>query len=160
MAKTKMQTSAVFSKDRLYRYSLTRRWGPGEAVNFVMLNPSTADEEDDDATIRRCLGYARSWGYDALVVTNLYAWRATDPKVLARAETPIGPDNDDHIRDAAETSDIAVCAWGNHADAARAAAVRQILRDVGADAYMLKLTKAGRPSHPLRLPANLKPTPF
>ena len=81
-------------------------------------------------------------------------------KDLALAETPIGPDNDDHVRDAAETSDIVVCAWGNHADADRAAAVRQILRDVGADVYMLKLTKAGRPSHPVRLPADLKPTPY
>src|SRR5581483_9586135 len=97
-----------------YRYSLARFFGDGGVVNFIMLNPSTADAETDDPTIRRCLGFAKAWGYGTLVVTNLFAYRATDPAELAKAGDPVGPDNDTRLWSEAQLSDLVVCAWGNH----------------------------------------------
>ena len=79
-------SEAVISQDERHRYSLTRRWGDGPRVCcWIMLNPSTADATTDDPTIRRCIGFTHAWGYDALTVVNLYAWRATDPADLRNA---------------------------------------------------------------------------
>ena len=91
---------AVLSDCGTYRYRLWRKWGCGSPLLFVMLNPSTADAEVDDATIRRCLGFADAHGFGELEVVNLYAYRATDPADLKRAGYPVGPDNDAHIEDA------------------------------------------------------------
>src|SRR4051794_4930837 len=91
MAAAPIAGSARFSPDRLYRYELVRRWGDGPAAcNFLLLNPSTADERSDDPTIARCWRRARAWGFGALVVTNLFALRATDPRVLRAAAVPVG----------------------------------------------------------------------
>ena len=89
--------TALFSRDRRYRYRLGRRWGDGAAVCFVLLNPSTADETREDPTVRRCIGFAGSLGYGALEVVNLYAYVATDPAELRRAGYPVGHSNDRHI---------------------------------------------------------------
>src|SRR5918998_3116048 len=90
-----MSSSARFSPDRRYRYELWRRWGDGPALcNFLLLNPSTADERADDPTVARCVRRARAWGLDALVVTNLFSIRATDPRARRGVEDPVGPDND------------------------------------------------------------------
>ncbi len=92
--------AATLSADRIYRYTLTREvdmFGNGEAAMFLMLNPSTADETEDDPTIRRCIGFARRWGYSTLHVANLFAFRATSPADLKMASDPIGPDNDRHL---------------------------------------------------------------
>ena len=105
-----MQRDALFSPCGTYRYRLTRRWAEGPAVAFIMLNPSTADGSVDDPTIRRCIGYGQSWGYGALAVGNLYAFRATEPQELRRARDPIGPDNDRHLECIAETATRVVCA--------------------------------------------------
>lgn len=122
---------------------------------FVGLNPSTADAAQDDATIRRCIEFARTWGYGALVMTNLFAWRATDPGDMLAAADPVGPDNDAALLAAARAADVVVAAWGVHgAHMGRDVAVRAMLPRL----HYLRLTKDGRPGHPLYLPADLRPT--
>lgn len=155
--------TCVFSTDRVYRYSLTRDTGDLLAagrlrINWLMLNPSTADENVNDPTIRRCLAFSRAWGYREVVVTNLFAFRATDPGELLTAADPVGPDNDFHIADAAKRSDLVLCAWGNHgALLARAQRVLAILRAVACTPRCLRVTKTGQPEHPLYLPGDLTP---
>ena len=108
--------TAVFSEDRCYRYLLRRRVGESSRrVLFIMLNPSKADEKRNDATIRRCVGFARSWGFGILEVVNLFALMSTNPEALLKAKDPVGPDNDAAIRAALEVADTVVLAWGNHA---------------------------------------------
>ena len=154
-----MHRSAEISPCGTYRYSLGRCWEQTSSVNFVMLNPSTADADIDDPTIRRCIGFAKAWGYGSIVVTNLFAFRATNPADMAKAADPIGPENDDHIREVAFNEVKVVCAWGTHG-VARAGRVRSMLRDMGTPTFALRLTKGGCPSHPLYLPADLVPIPY
>lgn len=147
--------SAEFSQCLLYRYRLTREFAIGpRRVAFCMLNPSTADATNDDPTIRRCIRFARAWGFDRLTIVNAYAFRATDPKEMKRAIDPIGPDNDTAIAYAVAESEFVVAAWGANASRERAAAVRKML---GAKARVLRLTKDGAPGHPLYLPGDLEP---
>lgn len=158
---TGTRKDAILSDCGRYRYRLTRAWGEGRPVNFVMLNPSTADANVDDPTIRRCVGFARDWGHGGIVVTNLFAFRSTNPKMLASAADPIGAFNDLHIAAAAQEADLVVCAWGSHAYAGgRGREVLRKLRDMGAIPHALRLTAVGHPSHPLYLPADLKPIPI
>lgn len=148
---------AALSENRLYRYSLHRRWAPTSPVRFIMLNPSTADATADDPTIRRCMGFARAWGYGGIVVHNLYALRATDPRELLAHPDPVGPDNDRYLRDA-DSAGLTVCAWGAHPAAARRAdRVIGMLLGSGAAPHHLGLTKAGAPRHPLYLPRTAEP---
>lgn len=151
-----MSESAVISTCGTYRYVLTR---PSEVVHpdrgtalFLMLNPSTADATQDDPTIRRCRGFARSWGCAGLTVGNLFALRATDPAALQQHAAPIGPYNDDWLRRlAAEHMDV-VCAWGALPfAAARASDVALLLRAAGARLWCLGTTKHGAPRHPLHV---------
>lgn len=149
--------TAVFSGCGTYRYLLTRRWGAGPVVTFVMLNPSTADEQVLDPTVRRCIGFAQREGGGALQVVNLFALRSTDPRVLYDHADPVGPGNDDHIGEAAARSAVVIAGWGVHgALAGRGAAVRRLLAQRAA-VHHLGLTKAGtrpgQPRHPLYLPA-------
>lgn len=113
---------ARFSPCRRYRYVLTRDVSilNPRLVNFVMLNPSTADATVDDPTIRRCIGYARAWDYGHLVVTNLFALRATDPRALKSEDDPIGPDNGEYIAAWAGRADLVVVAGGGNHRPARA----------------------------------------
>lgn len=148
-----LQSYARLSEDGLYRYALGRRWGDGPPLRFVMLNPSTADASVDDPTIRRCVGFARAWGYDALTVLNLYALRATDPRELWRAGDPVGPQNDAYLQIAAESGvGTTVVAWGANARPDRVAAFRELFAEH--EVYCLGVTKAGQPKHPLYLPAS------
>ncbi len=126
-----------------------------------MLNPSKADEERNDPTISRCIGFAREWGFGILEVVNLFALMSTDPTALLKAKDPIGPDNDAVIRAALEVADTVVLAWGNHAldHKQRAVAVTEMARDA-AQPYCLGLTLRGAPRHPLRLPRTTTPVPF
>ncbi len=142
---------AVYSDCERFRYVLTREWDPtGGKALFVMLNPSTATEVQNDPTVERCERRARALGFGAFRVTNIFAFRATDPKVMRAAPDPVGPENDAAIRDSADWADRIVCAWGSHgAFLDRGAAVEQVLRATGAPLFHLGLTKAGQPRHPL-----------
>lgn len=153
-----MLRSAVISSCGAYRYELTRRWDVTlPRVGWIMLNPSTADAEQDDPTIRRCIAFAKTWGYGGIVVRNLYALRATDPSELWKHPRPTGPDNDSHLLDSVDDP-ITVCAWGVHGK--RGNTVINALSDAGAALHYLELTKAGVPKHPLYLRGDLKPVPF
>lgn len=155
--------SAVLSPCGTYRYALLRplqrRLEPlvdeeGATVLFVMLNPSTPDDVEDDPTIRRCLRFARREGFARLAVANLYALRATDPGQLAVHPDPVGPENDFWIRDLASAAETIVCAWGaKWAHAERVDHVRELLTATGRPLCCLGLTSAGCPRHPLYLPS-------
>jgi hypothetical protein len=138
-----------------YRYTLWRRWSQGPYLNVVGLNPSTADAETDDPTIRKCIGFAKLWGYSALCMTNLFAYRATRPvAMMTQSEIcPVGPANDAYVYAGARKAGIVLCAWGvNGWYLGRDSAVRGMLSLVGAKTRALRLTKAGYPEHPLYIP--------
>ena len=154
--------TAIFSPCQRYRYRLERAvaacpFGSAMTVAFVMLNPSTADATMDDPTIRRCIGYARSWCYAKLIVGNAYAWRSTDPAGLWTAADAVGPDNDRHLEQIARDAELVVCAWGTNIKPERAAAVRAVIERAERAPHALKLTKAGIPGHPLYLRGDLRP---
>lgn len=145
--------SAVMSECGIYRYELRRTWGheEGPLVCWVMLNPSTADADVDDPTIRRCVGFSQRWGCERLVVVNLFALRATDPKALMRFPDPVGPENDDAIAAAADEAERVVVAWGAHGTYRnRAAEVTNRLAGIhNMRLHCLGQTKQGAPRHPL-----------
>lgn len=151
-------TDTILSPCRTYRYSLWREWSGGEGyVMFIGLNPSTADETKDDPTIRRCVAFARDWGYSGLCMTNLFAYRATQPADMLRAEDPIGPANDFYLVTLAANASVVVAAWGNHGTHLRRdAAVHKLINGMSC----LATTKDGNPGHPLYLPKTLTPQPW
>lgn len=154
-------SGAHFGPDPRYRYTLWRRWADGAAANFIMLNPSTATEAADDPTIRRCVGFARAWGCGGIVVTNLFAFRATDPKCLREVDDPFGPANDCHVVDEARASAVVVAAWGvggGYRSAAQCMA--ETLRAHGVRLQCLGVTKDGHPRHPLYVKGDAKLIPF
>jgi len=144
-------STAVYSSCEAYRYILTRVWQPeGRRVLFVMLNPSTATEVQNDPTVERCERRARALGYGAFRVCNIFAYRATDPRQMRAQTDPVGPLNDQAIADSADWADVVVCAWGTHgAHLDRGAAVESLLRATGKPLYHLGLSKDGHPKHPL-----------
>ncbi|MFB6298175.1 MAG: DUF1643 domain-containing protein [Salinirussus sp.] len=150
---------AVLSEDREYRYQLSRRWDTtAPTAAFVMLNPSTADETDDDPTIRRCLGYAREWGCGTLLVGNLFAFRTSDPADLSAHPAPVGPENDAWLARIADRADRVVAAWGTKGTLLdRDVAVREHL---DCQFYALDTTKDGHPNHPLYQPSGIEPEPY
>lgn len=156
---------AVISGCGLYRYWLMRDIDilSDKILVFIMLNPSTADHTQDDPTIRRCMNFARAWGYGKLIVVNLFAFRATDPSQLWAQKTidPIGPDNDLAIEEAvliAKLNDgIVVCAWGSHGKYMDRGNQVIGMIDINDNIYYLKMSKSGQPCHPLYLPGDLKP---
>jgi hypothetical protein len=117
--------------------------------------PSTADDRLDPTCARARL--RRAWGYGALIVTNIFGWRSTDPQALKRVRDPVGEGNDAAILRAAEEADLVVCAWGNHG-LERSRQVRELLK--GIDLHVLKITGAGEPGHPLYLKKSLKAAPW
>lgn len=145
------ESIALYSPCELYRYELTRIWVPNEPrVLFVMLNPSTATEQQNDPTVERCERRARALGFGGFRVCNIFAWRDTDPKGLRRAPDPIGPGNDMAILRSADWADAIVCAWGTHgAFLDRGPGVEALLRQAGHALTHLGLTKHGHPKHPL-----------
>jgi len=152
-------STAIYSSCELYRYSLTRVWrATGPRALFVMLNPSTATELQNDPTVERCERRARAMGFGTFCVTNIFAFRATDPKVMRAAPDPIGPDNEDAIGAAVPEADQIICAWGSHgAHLDRGAQVAALLRATGRPLWHLGLTKAGQPKHPLYIGYDRKP---
>lgn len=148
-----IRKAAIISPDGLYRYRLTRYWGPGRMMNFVMLNPSTADADLDDPTIRRCMGFARREGMGGIAVVNLYAFRATKPTDLKSHISAFGPGNYDHLYAVAAESEASgtplVCAWGASDPFGGDVAAREIFKAHGATAVCLGTTQDGSPRHPL-----------
>lgn len=157
--------SAIISPCGLYRYRLDRfltPTGPRMTVTFVMLNPSTADADLDDPTIRRCKGFAVKWNYAHLVVVNLFAFRATNPKELLTAKDPVGPDNFIQVRNALDHSDRTILAWGDY-ERYRHLLGRGLLEAVLGSrhqTYALAVNKSGHPRHPLYVPAATQPVPY
>ncbi|MGW4784945.1 DUF1643 domain-containing protein [Streptomyces sp. NPDC004230] len=155
--------AAALSACGNYRNLLVREWhDSGPTAVFVLLNPSTADGERDDATTRRCVRYAQDWGCRAVWIVNLYAWRARHPAALWTAQDPVGTDNDDFLRAAAavaaDSGGPLVAGWGAHARPERVSAV---LKLPGLERLkVLASTRTGQPHHPLRLDATLTPTPW
>ncbi len=150
-----MKRDAYFSKCRDYRYSLSRIWDDTQPyVVFIGLNPSTADDKDDDQTIKRCIKYAQDWGYGGLYMANLFAYRATKPKDMKGSWEPIGKDNDFWLLKLSQGADKVIAAWGNDGDFRnRAKQVLELLPDM----YCLKQNKTGHPAHPSRAETDLKP---
>jgi hypothetical protein len=159
MAIAATPSGALFSSCRRWRYLLWRRWDETLPVaNFLMLNPSTADEFQLDPSCTRARVYAERWGYGALIVTNLFGWRATDPQDMKAAREPVGAGNDRAILKAAREAAIVICAWGNHgAHLARSGKVLARLKKAGVPLHALRINGAGEPAHPLYLPGNLQP---
>lgn len=151
---------ATFDETRTYRYTLWRSWASGGTVCWVMLNPSTADENVLDPTLRRCKDYSDRWGFGRMTVANLYALRSTDPKALWRHDDPVGPGNDEAILNLARSADLVMVGWGTNAKPERAEAVLGLIREAGKEPRCLKITSRGFPNHPLYLPKKLAPIPF
>lgn len=154
-------SGAEFSPCRTWRYVLWRRWnwqGYANQVMFIGLNPSTADEREDDPTIRRCIRFAKDWGYGGLLMMNAFAFRATDPKDMKAAIDPIGPGNDEAFGYRRTQVGLIVAAWGAYCPLVRAECIHEALgyRPV----MCLGVNKDGTPKHPLYLKATTKPQPF
>lgn len=148
---------ASLSRCQTYRYSLTREWSNGRTVAVIGLNPSTADSTIDDPTVRRCVGFAYSWGFARLVIVNLFAYRSRHPERLASVDDPIGPMNDRCLRRVVEIADLTLVAWGNRGgflDRDRA------LLAWLPEPHCLGVTSQGFPRHPLYVPASAEPIPF
>lgn len=149
--------TAVMSLDGLYRYRLTRSFDdmPGRGpLCWVMLNPSTADAGADDATIRKCCGFARRWDFGGIVVINLFAYKSTDPALMANAKDPVGPENERFVREAASKAERVMVAWGNVPAAllARAAPILAALKAAHSFPRCLGRVMSGQPRHPLYVP--------
>ena len=147
-----LASDATFSDCGKYRYSLTRVLGEGpRLVMFVGLNPSTADGLQDDPTIRRCVGFARAWEFDVLLMANLHAFRSTDPRGLLTVADPVGPDNVDTVKKFSMRAETIVAAWG-------ANQLHPVAEELGCwlaalpRTFCFGLTKNGSPKHPLYLP--------
>jgi hypothetical protein len=153
-----LQSSAVLSPCGTYRYELTRRWSDRPLVGWIMLNPSTADADVDDPTVRRCIGFAKTWGYGGLIIRNLFALRATDPSELEQHADPIGPDNDAHLAQCQHDT-LTLVAWGARGGR-RGRDVLTLLATHGVRPCRLAVTGNGQPRHPLYLKAGLVPIPL
>lgn len=152
-------STAVYSDCETYRYSLTRVWDPaGRKVMFVMLNPSTATEVQNDPTIERCERRARALGFGGFRATNIFACRVTDPRAMRRLDAPEGPDNMASILEGMEWADMVICAWGTHgAHRGQGGRVAAALQATGKPLYHLGLSKAGHPKHPLYIAYSRQP---
>lgn len=152
---------AILSRCGQYRYALWRNWDDSlPMVEFIMLNPSTADDKEDDPTIRRCINFAKSWGCGSLKVANLFAFRATDPQELKKCQDPIGPKNYWWLYHDGCKPKYTVCAWGNNGSLHGRSNdyVENKVAFVGYNSlYYLKMNSSGEPSHPLYLKKDLKP---
>jgi len=152
------KTSADFSPCRTYRYALWRTWDKTEPyVLFICLNPSTADETENDPTVTRCIDFAKQWGYGRLCMANLFAFRATQPKDLKQAKDPVGDANDKWLSKLHRDAGLVVAAWGNDGKfLGRADEVTKQLSNLSC----LKINVSGEPAHPLYLKKGLRPTPY
>lgn len=154
----------VFSPCRRYRYALWREWwnswfddSPTPYLMVIGLNPSTADETNDDPTIRRCIGFAKLWGFGALCMTNLFAWRDTKPEGMKRAADPVGEANNQWLLRISGGAGMILAAWGTHGSfMERDSGVRAILPAM----KCLRKNVDGSPQHPLYVPSSTIPVPY
>lgn len=153
-----IQRSAQFDGTGIYRYRLTRLWNEAlPELTFVMLNPSRADAQQDDPTLRRCIGLAVQWGYGGLVVVNLFAYCTASPQVLKAVVDPIGTNNDSHILHACQTAGPVLLAWGNWGKLyQRDRHVLELLNDNRDCLYCLGRNRTGQPRHPLYVPRTVQ----
>lgn len=144
-----IDSDAIFSDNRKYRYVLIREWDNNKpSLMVISLNPSTADEKKNDPTIRRCIGFAKKWGYGKLFVTNLFAFRATNPKDLFDSKNPVGKNNDYWLKRLSKKVDRIVLAYGNHGKFKdRHNEILKIIKTP----YCIKKSKNDMPMHPLYL---------
>jgi len=152
---------ATFSDCRKWRYDLWRIWDPSlQRVAFIGLNPSTADETKNDPTVKRCINYAKKWGYGGMHMLNIFGYRATDPKDMKAFSEPIGPDNSSAICTIARECELVICCWGTHGGyLGRGREVLYMLNNF-MDVHCLAVTKDGYPNHPLYLKSELNPIPY
>jgi len=154
-----MNRSTIFSDDRLYRYTLWREWD--ESLPYLMvigLNPSVADETLDDPTIRKCRGFAKQWGFGSLCMTNLFAWRDTDPSKMKKVAFPIGESNQHHLLRCASGAGMVLAAWGAQGShLGQDAVVKCFMRQINITLHCLRPTKDGHPGHPLYIPYSEQP---
>ena len=150
--------NATFSNCRTYIYTLCRIWNKKKKyVLFIGLNPSTANEKLDDPTIRRCVNYAKNWGYGGFMMVNLFAYRTALPSKLKKVKYPVGQNNDKYIVTLSKKADITVAAWGNNGNLySRDKEVLSLVPNL----KCLKFNKSGQPAHPLYLKKDLKLTKF
>lgn len=154
-----MERTAII--DGCYRYLLRREWNVNyPQITFIMLNPSTADREKDDPTIRKCIKFANSWGYGSIEVVNLFAYRATKPCDMFQASDPIGLSNNFHLLTATERAKLVILAWGIHGSFLNRDRAVLNLFSRKQSLYCLGRTKAGHPRHPLWLSSSTQPTLF
>ena len=153
------KSTAVYSNCELYRYSLTRSWdSSAKKVLFIMLNPSTATEIQNDPTVERCERRAKALGYGAFKVCNIFAYRSTDPKIMRLQKDPIGPENDKIIIKSANWSNNIICAWGtNGSHLNRGKKIEELLRAKNFTLTHLGLSKDGHPKHPLYISYSVSP---
>ncbi len=164
MTVTNHPNIARISKCGRYRYVLTREFGGDSTCLFVMLNPSTADADQDDPTVRRCIGFAKRGGFGRLEVVNLYAFRSTLPSTLFTAPDPAGPGNICEIREALGRADMVIAAWGNNVNfgvnSGRVGEVMALIERSGKPVKCFGLTGQGQPKHPLYLRSDAGLMPF
>lgn len=158
---TSLTMGAWFDPTGLYRYSLWREWSTSHSrVAFVMLNPSTANATQNDPTIRRCMQFAKGWGYGSLEVVNLFAYRTPCPAQLHQVHNPVGDDNDRALLTAAERAAMLLIAWGNGGRLYERD--RTVLNWLAAirPVYCLGTNQSGQPCHPLYLRSDTQPRLF
>jgi hypothetical protein len=155
------KSGAKFSECRTWRYALWRMWdwqGYANNVMFIGLNPSTADERKDDPTIRKCIGFAKRWGYGGIYMLNLFAYRATQPKDMVLTECcPVGPGNDEAFGYYRTHVGLIVAAWGSLETRYRPRVswqtrIATVVRACGCPLYCLGMNQDGEPKHPLYVP--------
>lgn len=153
---------AVFSPYRQYRYLLWRHWQMEERkLAIIGLNPSTADEDNDDPTIRRCIDFANRWGFGGIYMLNMFAYRATDPKKMMAAAEPVGSDNRSTIEKILCENPIVLCAWGVHGTYRNQdIEVMHWLDRPGIKPLCLGRTKNHQPRHPLYIQKNVIPVVY
>lgn len=166
---TEIRDGAMFSACRTWRYALWRTWNQsfGHCM-FIGLNPSTADETKNDPTVRRCIGFAKAWGFGGLYMLNLFAFRATRPREMMKAADSVGPANDKYLRHYREFAGLTIAAWGVHGIFLDRALSVLRLRiglgskqvPLGADLWCLGRTRHGHPRHPLYVPGEVKPARY
>ncbi|HWZ20713.1 MAG TPA: DUF1643 domain-containing protein [Ktedonobacteraceae bacterium] len=157
----RVESGAIFDVSGRYRYSLSRTWSAYHPrILFVLLNPSTANEYKNDPTIRRCMGFARAWGFGSMEVVNLFAYRATDYRELFKARDPVGAENNRFLMQAFERCPTVVLGWGvRGAFLSRDHQVLSLLAGRN-DLYCLGITKAGQPRHPLYVKGDMRLVTF